>query len=59
MNRCCRLHKKTLSSILLSKLIPSADELLRLTDVNFDVIGQRLIRSSISVTYSTGEKVGV
>jgi hypothetical protein len=41
---------KILSNILLSRLIPYADELLGTTNAGFDVIG-RLIRFSIPVRY--------
>jgi hypothetical protein len=42
---------KILSNILLSRLIPYADDIIGATNAAFDVIGQRLIRFSISVRY--------
>jgi hypothetical protein len=42
---------KIVSNILLSRLIPYADEIIGITNVAFDEIGQQLIRSSISVRH--------
>jgi hypothetical protein len=40
-----------LSNILLSGLIPHADKLLGITNLDFDLIGQRLVRVSTFVKY--------
>jgi hypothetical protein len=49
---------KMLSKIFLSSLISNADEITGVTNVDFDVSGQRLIRFSISVRFRK-KKVGV
>jgi hypothetical protein len=42
---------KILSNILLSRIIPDADEIIGITNVDFYVIGQQLIRPSIFFRY--------